>query len=92
MLTIQLCRYFYFRYSHTAHVVNDNLLLVGGVTPNSSHPPGVVVLHLKSLRWKSYSLPVSNLLLNFVVFKFYWLDCSLLTEKVQCARPRVLAD
>ncbi|KAJ7391936.1 Leucine carboxyl methyltransferase 2 [Desmophyllum pertusum] len=45
------------RYSHTAHVINDNLILVGGVTPNSSHPPGVVVLHLNSLTWKSYTLP-----------------------------------
>ncbi|KAL9968447.1 hypothetical protein ACROYT_G026824 [Oculina patagonica] len=45
------------RYSHTAHVIHDSLILVGGVTPNSCHPPGVVVLHLKSLTWKSYTLP-----------------------------------
>ena len=52
------CFVLFFRYSHTAHVVNDNLVLIGGVTPNSSHPPGVVVLHLTSLTWKSYTLPV----------------------------------
>lgn len=45
------------RYSHTAHVVDDNLVLIGGVTPISSHPPGVIVLHLKNLTWKSYTLP-----------------------------------
>lgn len=74
MLTIQLCRFVFFhlRYSHTAHVVCDNLFLVGGVSPNSSYPLGLVVLHLKSLTWKSYSLPVGNLLF-FVVFEFYWL-------------------
>lgn len=49
--------FFFFRYSHTAHVVDDNLVLIGGVTPISSHPPGVIVLHLKNLTWKSYTLP-----------------------------------
>ena len=47
-----------FRYSHTAHVVDENLFLIGGVIPNSSHPAGVVVLNLKNLTWKSYTLPV----------------------------------
>ncbi|CAH3145646.1 unnamed protein product, partial [Porites lobata] len=45
------------RYSHTAHVVNDHLVLVGGVSPNSTRTPGVVLLNLKSLTWKSFSLP-----------------------------------
>ena len=56
--------YFFFRYSHTAHVVNDHLVLVGGVSPNSTHTPGVVLLNLKSLTWKSFSLPVSAFLLS----------------------------
>ena len=54
----------FFRYSHTAHVVNDHLVLVGGVSPNSTHTPGVVLLNLKSLTWKSFSLPVSAFLLS----------------------------
>ncbi|XP_068745300.1 tRNA wybutosine-synthesizing protein 4-like isoform X2 [Montipora capricornis] len=45
------------RYSHTAHVIDDKLVLVGGVTPNSSHPPGIVILHLESLAWNSFILP-----------------------------------
>ena len=56
--------YFFFRYSHTAHVVNDHLVLVGGVSPNSTRTPGVVLLNLKSLTWKSFSLPVSAFLLS----------------------------
>lgn len=48
------------RYSHTAHVVDENLFLIGGVIPNSSHPAGVVVLNLKNLTWKSYTLPVRS--------------------------------
>ena len=56
--------YFFFRYSHTAHVVNDHFVLVGGVSPNSTHNPGVVLLNLKSLSWKSFSLPVSAFLLS----------------------------
>ena len=56
--------YFFFRYSHTAHVVNDHLVLVGGVSPNSTHTPGLVLLNLKSLIWKSFSLPVSSFLLS----------------------------
>ena len=56
--------FLFFRYSHTAHVVNDHLVLVGGVSPNSTHIPGVVLLNLKSLTWKSFSLPVSYLLLS----------------------------
>ena len=55
---------FFFRYSHTAHVVNDHLVLVGGVSPNSTRTPGVVLLNLKSLTWKSFSLPVSAFLLS----------------------------
>ena len=56
--------FFFFRYSHTAHVVNDHLVLVGGVSPNSTRTPGVVLLNLKSLTWKSFSLPVSAFLLS----------------------------
>ena len=56
--------FFFFRYSHTAHVVNDHLVLVGGVSPNSTRTPGVVVLNLNSLTWKSFSLPVSAFLLS----------------------------
>ena len=59
-----LLYFFFFRYSHTAHVVNDHLVLVGGVSPNSTHTPGVVLLNLKSLIWKSFSLPVSAFLLS----------------------------
>ena len=59
-----LLYFFFLRYSHTAHVVNDHLVLVGGVSPNSTHTPGVVLLNLKSLSWKSFSLPVSSLLLS----------------------------
>ena len=55
---------YFFRYSHTAHVVNDHLVLVGGVSPNSTHTPGVVLLNLKSLTWKSFSPPVSAFLLS----------------------------
>ena len=60
-LALFLLVYFWFvcfRYSHTAHVVDENLFLIGGVIPNSSHPAGVVVLNLKNLTWKSYTLPV----------------------------------
>ena len=52
------------RYSHTAHVVDDKLILVGGVTTNSSHSPGIVILNLESLKWNSFTLPV-----GFYIFR-----------------------
>lgn len=36
------------RYSHTAHVLNGNLLLVGGVCIHSSSVPGVTVINLST--------------------------------------------
>ncbi|XP_067021232.1 tRNA wybutosine-synthesizing protein 4-like [Acropora muricata] len=48
------------RYSHTAHVVDDKLILVGGVTTNSSHSPGIVILNLESLTWNSFTLPAMS--------------------------------
>uniref|UniRef100_A0A0B6Z319 tRNA wybutosine-synthesizing protein 4 n=1 Tax=Arion vulgaris TaxID=1028688 RepID=A0A0B6Z319_9EUPU len=54
------------RYSHTAHLVNDNtLLLIGGV--NLHHPPpGVAVINLRTRKALEFALPdqdKSNLLM-----------------------------
>lgn len=39
-------------------MVDDKLILVGGVTTSSSHTPGIVILNLESLTWNSFTLPV----------------------------------
>lgn len=47
-----------FRYAHTAHVVDDILILIGGVS-FSHKPPGVTMVHLPSGNSAEFSLPVS---------------------------------
>ena len=50
--------YFIPRYSHTAHVIKDFLVLVGGVS-FSHRVPGVTVIHLPSGQCAEFTLPVS---------------------------------
>jgi hypothetical protein len=49
----------YYRYAHTAQVIDDALVLISGV--NLRHnPPGIAVINLMSGACAEYSLPVSN--------------------------------
>lgn len=48
------------RYSHTSHVVDDTLILVGGVNRNDS-PPGVCLIDLVSCEAREFSVPVKLL-------------------------------
>lgn len=50
------------RYSHTAHVIDNQLILVGGVNVNHS-VPGVAVIDIDSKKVREFSIPVSELLL-----------------------------
>ncbi|XP_043916618.1 tRNA wybutosine-synthesizing protein 4 [Protopterus annectens] len=49
------------RYSHTAHVIDDKLLLVGGVWIHSDPVPGVTVIDLKTGESQNYQLSVANM-------------------------------
>lgn len=46
------------RYSHTAHIVEDQLILLGGENPLKSALPSVTVVHLKSFALQNFSLEV----------------------------------
>lgn len=46
-----------YRYSHTAAIINNRLMLVGGVTFRGH--PGVTVIDLDTLSVKEFSVPVS---------------------------------
>lgn len=50
------------RYSHTAHVIDNQLILVGGVNVNHT-VPGVAVIDIDSKKVREFSIPVSELLL-----------------------------
>lgn len=41
-----ICVLLFSRYSHSAHVLGDNLIVVGGVWLQSDGVPDVVVIHL----------------------------------------------
>ncbi|KXJ19276.1 hypothetical protein AC249_AIPGENE27303 [Exaiptasia diaphana] len=47
-----------FRYSHTAHIINDSMVIIGGVNQMYTGSPSVVLVDLVSLTWKSFSLPL----------------------------------
>ncbi|XP_045172598.2 tRNA wybutosine-synthesizing protein 4-like [Mercenaria mercenaria] len=47
------------RYSHTAHVIEDILILIGGVS-FSHDPPGVAMIHLPSGTSAEFALPAAN--------------------------------
>ncbi|KAM9202776.1 tRNA wybutosine-synthesizing protein 4 [Dugong dugon] len=47
------------RYSHTAHVLNGKLLLVGGVWIHSSSVPGVTVIDLTTGRSSEYQIDIT---------------------------------
>lgn len=46
------------RYSHTAHIIDDTLILIGGAN-NSIRPPGICFIDLKKLKCSEFELPVS---------------------------------
>jgi hypothetical protein len=48
----------FFRYSHTAHLAGEKLVLVGGVNL-SRHPPGVAVVNLNTGHAEEFAFPVS---------------------------------
>ena len=56
------------RYSHTSHIVDDTLILVGGVN-DEEILPGLCFVDLKSLRAAEFPLPVSILLNDRFHFK-----------------------
>ena len=48
------------RYSHTANVIGDRLLLLGGA--NTNHPsPGLAVVDLRTSTVQEYNIPVSQI-------------------------------
>nr|XP_005999146.1 PREDICTED: tRNA wybutosine-synthesizing protein 4 isoform X2 [Latimeria chalumnae] len=49
------------RYSHTAHIVDDKLLLVGGVLIHSDTIPGVTVIDLKTGQCVDYQINTAHL-------------------------------
>ena len=49
------------RYSHTAHVVGDKLILLGGINPTDHYSPDLVIVDLSSRDWVSYSFSVSTI-------------------------------
>eukprot|EP00057_Strongylocentrotus_purpuratus_P033739 XP_792604.3 PREDICTED: tRNA wybutosine-synthesizing protein 4 [Strongylocentrotus purpuratus] len=46
------------RYSHTAHIVEDQLLLLGGVQPASDTPPSLTLIHLATCALQEINLKV----------------------------------
>lgn len=64
---LQLNDLFPNRYSHTAHLVEDKIVLIGGV--NTHHPPpGVAVINLTTQRSMEFALPVSGRPLNSLFY------------------------
>lgn len=51
-----------FRYSHSAHVIGDKLVVVGGVWLHSDGVPGVVVISLTTRSSVEFSLDTVSLL------------------------------
>ena len=53
------------RYGHTAHIYEENMILVGGVNCDSAYQPGICIVSIKSLKCTEYRLPVSKTFINF---------------------------
>ena len=51
---------FSFRYSHTSHIIDDKLWIIGGV--DLSIPSDVLVINLRNWNWREYRLQVSKIL------------------------------
>ncbi|XP_032239811.2 tRNA wybutosine-synthesizing protein 4 isoform X2 [Nematostella vectensis] len=47
------------RYSHTAHLRSESLILIGGVSQETTGCPSATVLNLVSMTWKLLAFPVS---------------------------------
>ncbi|EDO42453.1 predicted protein, partial [Nematostella vectensis] len=47
------------RYSHTAHLRSESLILIGGVSQKTTGCPSATVLNLVSMTWKLLAFPVS---------------------------------
>ena len=45
-----------FRYSHTTHIIDEKLWMVGGVSLKQSSP--LLMVDLKTWKWREYSLEV----------------------------------
>ena len=74
------CMIIIFRYSNTAHVIGDNLLLAGGVNAIDTCCYTVSIINLITATWSLHSLPVSSwfmlynqwlLILCIEIFLFY---------------------
>ncbi|XP_030846781.1 tRNA wybutosine-synthesizing protein 4 [Strongylocentrotus purpuratus] len=48
------------RYSHTAHIVEDQLLLLGGIQPASDTPPSLTLIHLATCALQEINLKASS--------------------------------
>ena len=58
----------FIRYSHTSHVINDFLILIGGVNYLNS-PPGLCFLDLNRLNAYEFDLQVNiYTILNFNIY------------------------
>ena len=55
------------RYSHTSHIIDDTLILIGGVN-YSAIPPGICFIDLKTRTAFEFDLPVLYFLLLFSYF------------------------
>ena len=49
---------FFIRYSHTSHVVDNKLVVVGGVNPYQQDDCHVLVISLADWMWKGFHLSV----------------------------------
>lgn len=48
----------FFRYSHTADIVDDTLWLLGGINANERRPPGLCKINLITGEAMEYPIPV----------------------------------
>ena len=54
----EILKTFFIRYSHTSHVVDNKLIVVGGVNPYHQDDCHVIVISLTDWVWKGFLLPV----------------------------------
>jgi hypothetical protein len=50
--------FLFFRYSHSADIINDTLWLLGGMNANERRPPGLCKINLISGDVFEYAIPV----------------------------------
>lgn len=48
------------RYSHSTHVIDDQLFVIGGIDPNCTSQPPILIISLKEKTWRAVALPQCN--------------------------------